>query len=83
MACIEMHPHPCLIFYLGQFNILKSILYVEKSVTSQQIILNKKAKDWKRSLVTVNPSIRPGQIMKESYNAWSQIMKVLRMMISM
>lgn len=80
VAIIEAHPHPLLVFYLGQSNGLKSVLCLEKSASGQQIILSKSVMTQKRSLVTVTLSIRSGQAINKLYNTGSPIMKVLRIM---
>ena len=45
MAGIELHPHPFLVSRLGQFNILKSVLYVKNSAVGKQIILSRNMKN--------------------------------------
>ena len=82
IANIKLHSHLSPIPHFGQSNILKSVLYVEKSAVGSQIILSRIVRNRKKILVTVIPSIRPGQIMKKPCNSRSQIMKVLEMMIS-
>lgn len=42
---IDMYPYPSSVSHFGQFNILKSVLYMEKSAIGQQIILNKTVKN--------------------------------------
>ncbi len=43
ITVIKMHFHDYLVFYIGQkqFNILKILLFIEKSVVGQLIILNR------------------------------------------
>lgn len=69
VAGIEMHFYPHLIFHLGYFNVVKSVLYVEKLPVSQLNILNKSIMIRKRGLVTITPNIRTNQVMEKTYNA--------------
>lgn len=82
MAGIKMHFYPPPISYLDQSNILKSVLYMEKSAIGQQIIPSKSMITRKRSLMIIIPSIGPGQIMNKLYNTGSPILKVLRIMMN-
>lgn len=41
MTGIEVYPHSSPVSHLGQSNILKSVLYIEKSAVGHQIILNR------------------------------------------
>lgn len=78
VASIEVHFHH-LALYIGQkyFNILKSVLRIEKSAIGQVITLNKSVMSQKRSLVTVILSLKYDQIMSKTFNTGSQSMKVL------
>lgn len=40
MAGIEIYFHPPSVFYLDQFNIIKSVLYMKKMAIDQRIILS-------------------------------------------
>ena len=80
VANIEVYLHLLPISHLGQSNILKSVLYMEKSAIGQQIILSRSIITQKRNLVTVTPSIKPGQVMNKSYNTGLSNMKILKMM---
>lgn len=44
MAGIEVHPYFYPVSYFGQFNILKTVLYMEKSDVGQQTIFSKNVK---------------------------------------
>ena len=80
VAGIKVHPHLSPIFHLGQSIIPKSVLCVEKSAVGQQIILSRTVTNQRESLMIVILSIRPGQVMNETYNVRSPSMKVLKMM---
>lgn len=41
IANIKVHFYPPSVSHLGQFNVLKSVLYIEKLAVAQQIILNR------------------------------------------
>lgn len=82
VAGIEvLHFHLSPISHLGQSNILKSVLYIEKSFVRQQIILSRSMMTRKKSLVTFTSNIKPSQFMNKPYNARSPSIKVLRMMM--
>lgn len=78
MANIEVHFHLLLISHLGQSNTLKSVLYIEKLVISQQIIFSKSVITRKKNLMTITPSIRPSQVMNKYYNTGLPSIKVLK-----
>ena len=58
------------------FNILKSVLCVEMSTIGQIIILNKSVISQKRSLVTSILNSKYDKVMRKTFNARSQNMKV-------
>lgn len=74
---IQLH---IIVVYPHHFNVSKSVLYIEKLTTGQQITFNKKVISRKRSLVTVNPTLNPGQVMKKIDNTRLPTVKVLTMM---
>ena len=53
---------------------------MENSAADQQIILYRSMMNQKRSLRTVTPTLRSGQVINKIYNAELPIMKVLTMM---
>lgn len=69
-----------ILLYLGYFNISESILYIKKSSVNLQIIFNKNVMSCIRSLVTVTPTLRPGQIIKMIYNTRLATLKMLIIM---
>ena len=68
-----------IVLHFGHSNPPKSILYMEKFVAGQQIILNRIIMRRKRSLVTVTLILRPGQFLNEIYNSELSNMKLLTM----
>ena len=69
MIVLKMHFH-YLVYHIGPdyFNVQKSVLYMEKSVFGQVIILNKSSITQKRCLVTVVPNIKYDQAMNKIFN---------------
>ena len=80
VANLEVHFHH-LVPHIGpkHFNVQKSVLYTEKSVVGQVIILNKSEITRKRSLVIATPNIRHNQTMSGTSNAGLQNMMLLMM----
>ena len=68
-----------IILDFGHSNPPKSILYMEKLVAGQQIILNRSVRRRKRSLMTVTLILRLGQFLNEIYNPELSNMKLLTM----
>ncbi len=77
MAGIKEHIYLYLFLYFGYFNALKSVLYIDKSAISQQIIFNKSVIIQKRSLMTIILIIRPNQVINKIYKTRLLSIKVL------
>ena len=79
-ADLEAHFYH-LVSHIGpeHFNARRSVLYTEKSVAGQVIILNKSEMTRKRSLVTATLNIRHDQAMSGTSNVGLRNMKVLMM----
>lgn len=58
MASIEMHPYLYHVSYLGYSVVLKCVLYIEKSVDGQQIIVSRTFITYKKSFLTITLIIR-------------------------
>lgn len=58
MVDIKVHIYSHLVFYFGNFNILKSVLCIKQLAIGQLIILNKSVIIKKRSLVIITSSIK-------------------------
>lgn len=61
------------------FNALKNVLCIKKSVASQVITFNNNVMNLKKSLVIATLSISFSQVINKTYDAGSQSMKVLAM----
>lgn len=83
IASINMYFYFPLVSFLDQSNILKSVLYIEKSTISQQIIFSRRIIIWKKSLIIVISSIGLGQVINKFYNTRLLIIKVLKIVMNM
>lgn len=75
---IEVHLY-YLVPHIGKehFNVLRSVLCMEKSVVGQIIIFIKSMMSRKRGLVTAIPSLRHNQVMSKTLNIRLLSMKML------